>query len=357
MVDYLPSVATVPFRLGRPEDLPDTAADVASHRARLAVTQLADPRARTDVHALLDAAVLTRAGLGDLPGRRIDADPAESEPNRDNDVAFGIHRIDGPPLPLLVDAAVAALIGVLEPVVDVGSGIDERSWTDLVCGVDTLLDWCADPHVAPRPRPVPVPAPRGVPVSNSALRSWVRGHHLFMVLAQGCAMACACLGDHAACDDVDGALVAATVATRLMWASRGALRYAGDAAQPEYNAEIRPTLMPPVAPPKMSGLRWRDHEALVRALADSTKGWAWLAERDDTPLAEFRDALGATYDAHRGVCAHFVGEQSTSLLTNSSSSRSAVGVLDQFRRIRLAALPEPPKSKTQEEADDSRFGA
>jgi hypothetical protein len=170
-------------------------------------------------------------------------------------------------------------------------------------------------------------------------------------------MACACLGDQAARGDADGALVAATVATRLMWASRGALRYAGDAAQPEYDAEIRPTLMPPVAPPKMSGLRWRDHEALVRALTDSTKGWAWLAERDDAPLAEFRDALGATYDAHRGVCAHFVGERSTSLLANSSSSRSAVSVLDQFRRIRLAALPEPPEPKTQEEADGSRFGA
>jgi len=357
MMDYLPSVATVPFRLGRPEDLPNTAADIASHRARLAVTRLADPRARTDVHALLDAAVRTRAEVAELPGSRIHADPAESEPNRDNDAAFGIHRVDGSPLPLLVDAAVAALIGVLEPVADVGSGIDERSWTDLVRGVDTLLDWCADPHVAPRLRPVPVPAPRGASVSNSALRSWVRGHHLFMVLAQGCAMACTCLDDHAARDDVDGALVAATVATRLMWASRGALRYAGDAGQPEYDAEIRPTLMPPVAPPKMSGLRWRDHEALVRALTGSTKSWAWLAERDDAPLAEFRDALGATYDAHRGVCAHFVGEGSTSLLTNSSSSRSAVSVLDQFRRIRLAALPESPTSKTREETDDPQFGA
>jgi predicted O-methyltransferase YrrM len=349
MVDYLPSVATVPFRLGRPEDLPNTAADIAFHRARarLAVAHLADPRARTDVRALLNAAVRTKAELGDLPGERIDTDPAESQPNRDNDVAFGIQRIDGPALPLLVDAAVAALIGVLEPAVDRGSGLDERSWTDLVRGVDYLLDWCADPYASPRPRPVPVPAERGVSVPNGALRSWVRGHHVFMVLAQGCAMACACLGDHATRGDVDGALATATVATTLMWASRGALRYAGDAAQPEYNAEIRPTLMPPVAPPKMSGLRWRDHEALVRELADSTSGWAWLAERDGAPLTAFREALGATYDAHRGVCEHFVGDRSTSLLANSSSTRSAVGVLDQFRRIRLAALPSRPRPKSR----------
>ena len=212
----------------------------------------------------------------------------------------------------------------------------------LVRGVDHLLDWCADPGIPPRPRPVPVPAGRREPAQYDALRSWVRGHHLFMVLAQGCAMACSCLGDHAERDDTDGALVAAGVATALMWASRGALKYAGDVAQPEYNAEIRPTLMPPVAPPKMSGLRWRDHEALVRELVGSATGWAWLARRDAVPLAAFRDALDETYDAHRGVCEHFVGGQSPSLLANSSSTRSAVGVLNQFRQIRLAQLPELP---------------
>jgi hypothetical protein len=344
MVDYLPRVATVPFRLGRPEDLPHTTRDIAPHsdHARFAAARTADPCARADVASLLAAAVRTRAELGEPPGERIRGDRAESEANRDNDIAFGIHRIGGPPLPLLIDAAVAALIGVLEPAAARGSGLDERSWTQMVSGVDHLLDWCADPHTAPRPRPVPVPAARNAPEPDDALRNWVRGHHLFMVLAQGCAMACACLGDRAAHDDVDGALIAASVATALMWASRGALKYAGDAAQPEYRAEIRPTLMPPVAPPKMSGLRWRDHEALVHELAGSAVGWTWLAERHGAPLTAFRDALGATYDAHRGVCEHFVGGQSPSLLANSTSSRSAVGVLAQFRRIRLAQVPQVP---------------
>jgi hypothetical protein len=348
MTDYLPRVATLPFRLGRPEDLPRTTRDVARHRdrARIAVARIGDPSARTDLRALLAAALRTRTELGELPGQRILTDRAESEANRDNDTAFGIHRVDGPPLPLLVDAAVAALIGVLEPAVERGSGLDQRAWTDLVRGVDHLLDWCADPWAPPRPRPVPVAEERGAPVADDALRNWVRGHHLFMVLAQGCAMACACLTDRAAHDDAEGAVVSATTATVLMWASRGALRYAGDAAQQEYNAEIRPTLMPPIAPPKMSGLRWRDHEALVRALTSSTTGWAWLAERNDAPLAAFRTALGETYDAHRGVCEHFVGGQSPSLLANADSSRSAVGVLSQFRRIRLAHLPETPTADT-----------
>jgi hypothetical protein len=125
-----------------------------------------------------------------------------------------------------------------------------------------------------------------------------------------------------------------------MRASRGALKYAGDAAQQEYQAEIRPTLMPPVAPPKMSGLRWRDHEALVRELAGSSAGWTWLTARHAAPLTAFRAAMSATYAAHVGVCEHFVGGESPSLLANSSSSRSAVGVLAQFRRIRLAQVPD-----------------
>lgn len=344
MVDYLPRVATVPFRLGRPEDLPRTVLDMAAHRdrARFAAARIADPRARTDISELLAVARRTRSELGELPGELILDDPVESAANRDNDIAFGIQRIAGPPLPLLVDAAVAALIGVLELAADRGTGLDERSWTDLVRGVDHLLDWCADPDVPSQRRPVPVPVGSRAPEQYDALRSWVRGHHVFMVLAQGTAMACACLADHATRGDTEGARIAATVATALMWASRGALKHAGDVAQPEYNNEIRPTLMPPVAPPKMSGLRWRDHEALVRELAGSASGWAWLTHRDDAPLAAFRGALDATYDAHRGVCEHFVGDRSPSLLANTASTRSAVGVLDQFRELRLAQLPELP---------------
>jgi hypothetical protein len=342
---YLARVATVPFRLGRPEDLPSDPADImrwGQHRARCVIASIADSQARTDLPALLAAIGDVRAALGDQAGEPVGVDPAESEANRDNDLGFGIERIAGPPLPLLIDAAVAALGGILELAIERGVGLDAQAWRQLVHGVDSLLDWCADTRHTPRPRPVPLPVERGKPRDEDALRRWVRGHHLFMVLAQGCVMATACLRHHAELKQVQGAVAAASMATKLMLASRAALQYAGDVAQHEYSAEIRPTLMPPVAPPKMSGLHWRDHEALVRELSRSTSAWQWLAGRHPACLAEFRDALGATYQAHRGVCEHFVGNESPSLLASAGSSRSAVSVLTQFRKIRLDTLPPAP---------------
>jgi hypothetical protein len=162
-----------------------------------------------------------------------------------------------------------------------------------------------------------------------------------MVFAQGGALAVDGLRAAAERGDVDAAVVAAKVATGLLRACEGALRYAGHANSEQYLGEIRPTLTPPVAPPKMSGLHWRDHEALIAALQASGDAWQWLGSRRPELLRAFRSALSETYAAHSGVCEHFVGTEAPSLLAAQGSSRSAVGVLAQFRRIRLAALPDP----------------
>ncbi|MEV7023387.1 hypothetical protein AB0O00_14685, partial [Kitasatospora sp. NPDC093558] len=164
-----------------------------------------------------------------------------------------------------------------------------------------------------------------------------------MVFAQGGTSALSSLRAAADAGDEELAATAAAVATRVMRACRAALRFAGDASADQYRAEIRPTLMPPVAPPQMSGLRWRDHEALVAGLTESRAAWSWLAARRPGALADFRTALDATYDAHKGVCGHFVGRQSPSLLATSRSHRPAVGVIEQFHRLRAATLPDRPE--------------
>jgi hypothetical protein len=279
--------------------------------------------------------------VGTVPGEPVRGDPGESAANRDNDLAFGIVRTRGPAVELLVDAALGSLIGVLEVAVSRGSGLDQRSWQRLVGGFDVLLSWLADPCRPPAQAVVPSAGEPGAALREDALRRWVRGHHVFMVFAQGCALATDCLRDAWRRRDLPGAEAAAAAAGGLMRGSQGALRYAGDANQQQYHAEIRPTLMPPVAPPKMSGLHWRDHEALVRALDQSSDAWTWLGERRPDLLVGFRAALDQTYASHQGVCQHFVGDQSPSLLAAKGSARSAVGVLAQFRRLRLRALPEP----------------
>lgn len=342
MTDYLPHVATVPFPMPRPEDLPtDAPAIAAAAPAALAAlaARMADPANRTGTARLLAAARTARADLGPVPGTLVGEDPGESRPNRDNDLAFGIERHHGDPFALLVAAVLNAEIGTLELAGERGTGLDDPEWCDLIAGFDVLLRWPANPARLPGPLPVPGSVRPGRPEPLDGLRRWVRGHHVFMVLAQGGTLAVNSLRAAAGAGDEELAAAVAGVASRVMWACRAALRFAGDASPDQYEAEIRPTLMPPVAPPQMSGLRWRDHEALVAALTASTDAWSWLAERRPGPLEDFRTALDATYDAHRGVCAHFVGTHSPSLLATSRSQRPAVGVIEQFHRLRAGTLP------------------
>lgn len=342
MTDYLPLVATVPFVLARPEDLPTTVPAIEAARPRGAhalAARLSQPGAHTDLRALLEAVRAARGELGRTDGTRIADDPQESRPNRDNDEAFGIERHRGEPLSLLLAALLAACEGALEVVDDQGTGLDADDWQDLVDGFDVTARWTASPRREPGPLAVPPAGTVRRTSPRDGLRRWVRGHHIFMVFAQGCALALSGMAAAEADGDRDTAAAAAAVATRLMRASRAALRFAGDATDAQYQQEIRPTLMPPVAPPQMSGLRWRDHEALVRALGTAGSAWASLGAERPELLEAFRSALDATYDAHKGVCRHFVGGESPSLLATERSQRPAVGVIDQFHRMRADLLP------------------
>jgi hypothetical protein len=351
MTDYLDQVATVPFRMARPEDLPTTLSGVLAAQVndRELCARLFTPSARADLPALLAATSEAQATLGPLPSTLVVDDPMESPPNRDNDLAFGIERHRGSSIDLLLSALLAAERGVLELVVRQGSRLEPETWRDLVAGFDVLPAWLGSPKAVPELPMAPIPMQPRERSPLDALRRWVRGHHVFMVFAQGCGISLAVLRDSAEAGDEETAASAATVSTRLMWASRAALRLAGDSSEDEYQAEVRPTLMPPIAPPRMSGLRWRDHEMLVRELAAARPMWSWLADRRPELLEEFHNALDATYDAHKGVCAHFVGAEAPSLLATARSHRPAVRVLDQFHQLRAQSLPVPGRSAEHEE--------
>lgn len=343
MTDYLPLVATVPFVLARPEDLPTTVPAVEAALppgAHAVAARLSDPGGRSDLPALLDTVRAARDELAGHHSTRIIDDPQESRPNRDNDEAFGIERHQGQPLALFLTALLAAYQGALDIVDDQGTGLDADDWQELVAGFDVTACWTASPRreIGLLTAPPADGVRRTLPMDG--LRRWVRGHHVFMVFAQGCALAVSAMAAAEADGERDTAAAAAAVATRLMRASRAALRFAGDATDTQYQAEIRPTLMPPVAPPQMSGLRWRDHEALVRVLTGAGSAWASLGAERPELLEAFRDALDAAYDAHKGVCGHFVGGESPSLLATARSQRPAVGVIGQFHRMRAGLLPD-----------------
>ncbi|WP_033325725.1 hypothetical protein [Streptomyces yerevanensis] len=356
MTDYLEHVATVPFRIARPADLPTTIPDLAvvggAAAARVSELLLA-PAARAGLPALCDA--VRRAGdeLGPVPSTLVTDDPDESRPNRDNDAAFGIERHSGDPAQLLRLALLHALEEVLDLTAASGTGLDEETWRELVDGFDVLLHWLAHPdRVLPADAAARVPAAPAQRVSTpmEGLKRWVRGHHVFMPFSQGCGLALASMSDAAQRGDEDAAVVGARVAIRTMRAARAALCFAGDATATQYQDEIRPTLMPPVAPPQMSGLRWRDHEYLVERLTAAGPAWHWLAARGfEALLRDFLAALDGAYEAHKEVCAHFVGTASPSLLATARSHRPAVGVIEQFRQIRRSAVSAPGEQPAAKE--------
>ncbi|MFI6504845.1 hypothetical protein [Nonomuraea typhae] len=341
MQDYLRGVVTEPFTLCRPDDLPGTTRELSAAAAlvRPGTRMVTGPGARRDLGALLAALGEARSAHDRGPVTPVGEDPAESDLNKANDLGFGILRVRGEPVRVLTDAALRSAAAVLDLAARNGAGFERTTWRRLVGGFDALLLWLADPGRAPAACPVPAPGERQPLEPGSALRRWIYGHHVFMVFSQGCSLSLACLRERAAAGDGTGAAAAAATAVRLMWASQGALSFAGDVAMEDYATEIRPTLMPPIAPPRMTGLHWRDHEALVRELAAARDAWQWLAGSRPELLEEFRSAIDSAYSAHRGVCASFVGDRSPSLLATSRSSRPAVAVLEQFHRRRLDMLP------------------
>jgi hypothetical protein len=119
-----------------------------------------------------------------------------------------------------------------------------------------------------------------------------------------------------------------------MRGSGAALAFTGDFPYPAYAARVRPTLIPPNAPPDMTGLRWRDHEYLIRVLSELRPVFAALPEGLREEREGFADALTEAYDAHKMVCAHFVGADQSSVLMATRTNEAAVSTLERFKRSR-----------------------
>ncbi|GAB3206169.1 hypothetical protein ACQEU5_24660 [Marinactinospora thermotolerans] len=349
-MDWSPSQsADIPFHLGIPEELtalppigpvPDLVAPITERTGAIDV--------RGDLSLFAEAMRAARKTLPLPAPEPVEADPRESQANRDNDEAFGIVRVAGPPLLLMLDGLLKAAAGVVEAAADYGTRIPAEEWADLVHGFDTVLGWLGGDDRPSSPPPLAFPPEEG-PESNAddgVLVRWVRGHHLFMAICQACALALA----HARQAQQRGALASARtalgVAAVMMGSGRATLRFAADASPTDYTTRIRPTLMPPVAPPRMSGLHWRDHEELIRQIRAVSRSWAQFARHAPGQVEEFESVLATTYDAHRNVCAHFVGEE-PSLLASSGSrgpaSLSGPSVLGRLRRQRLSLLSLPPR--------------
>lgn len=334
------------FPLLRPRDLPGNtdvfAASADQPSAKLldvvahAILTTSGSETRRLVHVAIDelAAVVNLEVVTD--------DPTESASNRALDRAFGIVRVRGDGVQILRYTALRAYRDLLDEQRQSGTTLPLASMRDLHCAFRQLFGVLAGKGPPDRP-PSRDPALGSPPaIHSAALRRWNRGHHVFMVLVQGLVIGTSTLSVHLRHQDLEPTHDALRFLAHLMHGSAVALSFTGDFPYSEYERRIRPTLLPPMAAENLSGLRWRDHEHLIKQFARLRP---WLADVDDRvepELREFTEALDSTYDAHKAVCAHFIGTSKKSLLMSPTTHKSAVDVLDGLKHARTRLFATNP---------------
>lgn len=328
------------FPLGRPETLPESERELSIHSEVAAsilqrFTGLQQPR------NLQQYLCTAKQAMKLLPsaskGLALD-DPLESQENRDNDIAFGIERHHGDCVLLLLEAVLNAAIQTSELVERNGTNIPNKEWAVMQGTVEAILQMIANPRDMPvtsatceSPKPL-------LNDEQDPLRRWMRGHLLFMVICQGMSLSTKMLIYAAEHDDRELAKAQANQLIQLMNISRITLKFATDLTQKQYLEKIRPTLMPPLAPPKMSGINWRDHMVMIKLMRKSTPAWDYIERYQPDIVDRMRSVLSDVYEAHRNVCEQFVGENNTSLLARENASTGAGKVIEGLKTSRLKLL-------------------
>ncbi len=260
----------------------------------------------------------------------LDKDENESFENRANDKAFNIVRTNNQAVEMLVYGTLKGLEVFFNEVKDVGTNLSDEDWIKLPRASYSLLCY----YLNKKPCLSSMRSIPAVTLNNflgkDALKRWISGHHYFMTIIQGeiyCTNnALKYLQDNC----FDKAKEYLSLLVTLMEGAEGALKFTGEFDENAYQNFIRPTLIPPNAPPGMSGLRWRDHEFLVRNLINLKPFFKNANDRIKDEVLKLKVALGKVYDAHKNVCKSFVHEN-----TSLRSEKPAVDVIEGYKRARL----------------------
>jgi len=330
------------FYLLTPESLPRSRAECVAggHTAAALEIISACPPDCPDESALAEARkAIARLNLDPRSLVPVEEDPNESEENRSNDKAFGIVRVRGEVMPLLVNSALQGFVALLEEAIAGGANVSAEHWGKLRGAFSLLFhilrNGSVDDFASPDSVAASIEPPQAAEEQHSALSRWIRGHHMFMVLIQGLVTAFSSFQREVAAGQLGQAKNSLRAATCLMVGSGVALRFTGDFQYSDYEREVRPILMPPIAPEGLTGLYWRDHEYLMKFLTKMRPLFTSLDPSLREELHSFHEALKKAYDAHKVVCASFVGTEQPSLLMATRTDRSAVDTLDHFMRVRL----------------------
>ncbi|MBI3653795.1 MAG: hypothetical protein HY231_22405 [Acidobacteria bacterium] len=172
------------------------------------------------------------------------------------------------------------------------------------------------------------------------LARWLRGHHVFLVLIQCVITSLNCFFQAYKMRELELSAYALDLTTKLFDGCSVALHFAGDFSPTVYEASVRPTMMPPQVPPGMSGVLARDHEYLVRLLRTQKQVFKNLDPATQQRYTRLVSAFENTYESHKLVCSHFVGDEGPSLLNHDEQAEAAVDVLDKVKHLRLRSFHE-----------------
>jgi hypothetical protein len=150
----------------------------------------------------------------------------------------------------------------------------------------------------------------------------------------------------------DRARDALGLAGDLLMASAAAFRFTADFFPSAYTDVVRPRMMAQHVGEGFSGVLSADHRRLVAVLVRTRPLMGEIATRFATEHKRLTVALDQVYDAHKYVCARFVGEKKPSLRCPNSSPMAGVAQLDQYHRGRAGLL----RSDSSDRYGDDRYG-
>jgi hypothetical protein len=260
----------------------------------------------------------------------MDNDENESFENKANDTAFNIVRVNNQPVEMLVYGTLQGLDIFFNEVKESGTNLSHEDWVKLPRASYSLLCY----YLNKKPKPDSLRGIRPDKLNNflgkEALKRWTSGHHYFMTIIQGEIYCTNNALRYLEENSFDKASSYFSLLVNLMEGAEGALKFTGEFDEDAYLNFIRPTLIPPNAPPGMSGLRWRDHEFLVRNLINLKPYFKNTNATIKDEVIRLKEALGKVYDAHKNVCKSFVHEN-----TSLRSEKPAVDVIEGYKRARL----------------------
>jgi hypothetical protein len=267
---------------------------------------------------------------------QIESDPCETPMNRENDKALYIFRTSGVPALVLLGSAVQVYVEILDELVTAGTDLSAECVGCIHLQFTVILELLSGRAASYEPdRELPTLPVAALHLGNhDPLRRWVRGHHAFIIFLQWQVIFFQCF--RRSVEDPGGREQAVRLLKLLILSMRASLqvfKFTGEFSKEAYADIVRPTLMPPVAPEGMSGLNWRDHQYLLNSFTNLD---AAIGTSDSLLLrlcASLKDEVRSVYDAHKLVCARFVGTE-VSLV----SKTSAVTIIDRLKEQRSRLL-------------------